>query len=505
MADRETPEPVQPPPDHPASVAPFRALVEHAPDLFGILDAEGRTRYASPSHERVLGWPAAELEGGFTAELAHPDDAAELQRAFAEVLAADGPVRPRPVRLRHRTDGWRTVELILTNLLHDPAVAGVLVNGRDVSEQETLAEQLQAAARMEAMGRLAGGMAHDFNNVLAAIAGYAQLVRADLPADDASRADLDEILQATTRGSAVTRQLLTFSRRRATAAAVLDLAELVRETGALLRPLLPSSIAIVLDAPTPTWVCADRSALEQLLMTLALNARDAMPDGGTLEVRVAARPSDAEGAGDAGAALLRVRDTGIGMPPAVRAHLFEPFFTTKPAGTGLGLAAVYGIVRQARGAISVDSAEGVGTTFSVRLPLAAAPEDRVEPTAAPSATVVLAEDEEAVRVSVQRLLERAGHTVLAVSDGGAALRLLLERDGRADLLLTDATMPVLGGRELARRVAERWPRLPVVLMSGYTEWDESRDRPGELASVRALLEKPFTAERLRAVVAEALI
>jgi CheY-like chemotaxis protein len=281
----------------------------------------------------------------------------------------------------------------------------------------------------------------------------------------------------------------------------------VRDTGALLRPLLPSSIAIALDAPTPVWVCADRSGLEQLLMTLALNARDAMPDGGTLEIVVRARAA-ASGEG-AGAAVLRVRDTGVGMAPAVRAHLFEPFFTTKPAGagTGLGLAAVYGIVRQARGAISVDSAEGAGTTFSVTLPLVEAPADRAAVVPAATATVVLAEDEDAVRLSVQRLLERAGHTVLAVPDGGAALRLLLERDGRADLLLTDATMPVLGGRELARRVAERWPALPVVLMSGYTEWDEPRDAsgmPGGLASVRALLEKPFTAERLRAVVADAL-
>jgi len=503
MADRETSEPPHPH-DHVAGAARFRALVEHAPDLLAVLDAEGRTRYASPSHERVLGWPCAELEGAPCLDLAHPDDADELRRALVEAIAADGPVRPRPVRLRHRADGWRTVELILTNLLHDPAVAGVLVNGRDVSEQEALAEQLRSAARMEAMGRLAGGMAHDFNNVLAAIAGYAQLVRADLPADDPGRADLDEILQATTRGSAVTRQLLTFSRRRATAAAVLDLAELVRETGALLRSLLPSSIAIVLDAPAPVWACVDRGGIEQLLMTLAVNARDAMPDGGTLEVVVRERTAADDDAPHGGTALLRVRDTGIGMPAEVRAHLFEPFFTTKPAGTGLGLAAVYGIVRQARGAISVDSAEGEGTTFSVTLPLAAPPEHRREQAAAATATVVLAEDEDAVRVSVQRLLERAGHTVLAVPDGGAALRLLLERDGRADLLLTDATMPVLGGRELARRVAERWPRLPVVLMSGYTEWDEPRGAAGEPASVRAMLEKPFTAERLRTVVAEAL-
>ena len=500
MADRAP----LPPSDPVADAARFRALVEHAPDLFGILDADGRTRYASPSHARVLGWSPAELESTPCVELAHPDDADELRRALAEAVAADGSVRPRPVRLRHRSDGWRTVELILTNLLHDPAVAGVVVNGRDVSDQEALAEQLQAAARMEAMGRRAGGMAHDFNNVLAAIAGYAQLVRTDLAADDPSRADLDEILQATTRGSAVTRQLLTFSRRRATAAAVLDLAELVRDTGALLRPLLPSSIAIALDAPAPAWVCADRSGLEQLLMTLALNARDAMPDGGTLEVVVRARSG--AGAAGTGAAVLRVRDTGVGMAPAVRAHLFEPFFTTKPAGagTGLGLAAVYGIVRQARGAISVDSAEGAGTTFSVTLPLVDAPTDRGAAAPAATATVVLAEDEDAVRLSVQRLLERAGHTVLAVPDGGAALRLLLERDGRADLLLTDATMPVLGGRELARRVAERWPALPVVLMSGYTEWDEPRDGANGPASVRALLEKPFTAERLRAVVADAL-
>ena len=503
-----SPEPTSSP-DLAASAARFRALVEHAPDLFGILDAEGRTRYASPSHERVLGWAPAELEGGFCVELAHPDDADELRRAFGEALTAVGPVRPRPIRLRHRTDGWRTVDVILTNLLDDPAVAGVLVNGRDVSEQEALAEHLRSATRMEAMGRLAGGMAHDFNNVLAAIAGYAQLARAELAPDDAIRADLDQILHATARGSAVTRQLLTFSRHRAATATVLDVADLVSEIGGLLRPLLPASIAVDVDAPTPVWVRADRGALEQLLMTLALNARDAMPDGGTIALAAHARSGEHSGVEGA---VLRVRDTGVGMAPAVRAQVFEPFFTTKPtgAGTGLGLAAVYGIVRQARGAISVDSAEGQGTTFTVTLPLAPAPAPHAEAAAAalaaaaPTATVVLAEDEDAVRLSVQRLLERAGHTVLAVPDGGAALRLLLERDGRADLLLTDATMPVLGGRELARRVAERWPALPVVLMSGYTEWDGARGAASEPPSVRALLEKPFTAERLCAVVADAL-
>ena len=505
MSDR----PVPAPPAAPAeaalreSGARFRALVEHASDLIAILDADGGFRYASPSHQRMLGFAPEELVGRDLFALVHEDDADYLRWTLAEVLHATGPVHPRLVRFRHRNGSWCVVDMIVTNLVDDPDVAGVVMNARDVTEQEMLAEQLRQAQKMEALGKLAGGIAHDFNNVLAAIAGFAQLVRGDLPETDPRRADLDEIVAASVRGSAVTRQLLTFSRRRTVDTQVLDLAEVVRDTGRMLRPLLPSSIAVELrTGDQPVWVSADRGQLEQVVMNLAVNARDAMPEGGVLVVAVE------ESAPPADRCTLVVRDSGCGMSPAVRERIFEPFFTTKPAGqgTGLGLATAYGIVRQFGGSMAVETAEGAGTTFTITLPLAAGPADHAGAGAGPAprqrrATILLAEDEDAVRRSVQRLLERDGHRVLAAPDGAAALQLLVERAGQVDLVLTDATMPVLGGRELAARVAARYPGLPVILMSGYRE--RLAAVPDE-AHPSATLQKPFTGEELHDAVAAAL-
>jgi PAS domain S-box-containing protein len=488
--------------------ARFRALVEHASDLIAILDGDGRVRYASPSHQRVLGWAPDQLVGRDLCDLAHEGDADYLRWTLAEVLRADGPVHPRAVRLRNAGGWWCTVDLILTNLVADPAVGGVVVNGRDVTEQETLADQLRQAQKMEALGQLAGGIAHDFNNVLAAIAGFAQLVRAELPADDLRRQDLDEILAATARGSTVTRQLLTFSRRRTVETQELDLAEVVRETGRMLRPLLPASIAMTIETRgAPVWVRADRGQLEQVVMNLAVNARDAMPAGGRLTITV---ESHAPSGGRRGhAARLVVRDTGSGMTPEVRGHVFEPFFTTKPAGqgTGLGLATVYGIVRQFGGTVAVESAEGAGSTFTIALPLVDSPAEPAALHGAPGvvprpATILLAEDEESVRRSVERLLARVGHTVLTATDGAAALQLLVERDGQVDLLLTDATMPLLGGRELASRVSARYPGIPIVLMSGYSE--RLASELGEPAPFVTTLQKPFTAAGLRVAVERGL-
>ena len=506
MADRPAPAPGGPDAAEAAlraSEARFRALVEHASDLIAILDTAGRFRYVSPSHQRVLGYAPEELVGRDAFALAHDDDLDYLRWTLAEVLGASGPVRPRYVRLRRRDGGWCVADMIVTNLVGDPAVAGVVVNARDVTEQELLAEQLRQAQKMEALGKLAGGLAHDFNNVLAAIAGFAQLVRGDLPDEDPHRADLDEIVAATARGSTVTRQLLTFSRRRTVDTQVIDLAEVVRDTGRMLRPLLPSSIAVELrTGDAPAWVIADRGQLEQVVMNLAVNARDAMPDGGTLAVTVELRDAPRP------CCRLVVRDTGCGMSPEVRGRIFEPFFTTKAAGqgSGLGLATVYGIVRQFGGTVVAESEEGAGATFTVTLPLAPPPSthdrgDAADAAAVRGATILLADDEEGVRRSVQRLLERAGHTVLAVADGAAALQLLVERAGGVDLVLTDATMPVLGGRELAARIAARYPALPVVLMSGY---NEHLAPVPEDARPLATLQKPFTAEELRGTVARAL-
>ncbi|AHG93088.1 PAS sensor protein (plasmid) [Gemmatirosa kalamazoonensis] len=389
-----------------------------------------------------------------------------------------------------------------------PAVVGVLL---DVSERLALEEQLRQTQKMEALGQLAGGVAHDFNNILAAIAGYAQLVHDDLPADAPLRDDVAEILAAATRGVGVTKQLLAFSRRQALEVAEVDLAAIARALGAMLRQLLSPAIELRLpDAHVSAPVRATAPQLEQIVMNLAVNARDAMAGRGvlTLGVRIAAGPDGIE------RAVLEVRDTGHGMSPDVRARAFEPFFTTKrhDQGTGLGLATVYGLVRQFGGEIHIESVEGRGTTVTVSFPLVQRAPRAAEPAPArpcPAARkrVLLVEDEAPIRAVTRRMLERAGYAVREAPNGAAALEAL--RGGAAiDVLLTDAAMPELGGVELAREVAVLRPGLPVVLMSGYAELSgASVNGDGSVTDVtgcRGFVEKPFTAERLLAHLAAAL-
>jgi PAS domain S-box-containing protein len=388
-----------------------------------------------------------------------------------------------------------------------PAIVGVLV---DVTERLQLEERLRQTQKMEALGQLAGGVAHDFNNILMAISGYAQAVQQDLAPGDPHRADVAEVLRAAERGAGVTRQLLAFSRRQALETEVLDLGAVVRDLGGMLGQLLPRSVELRLPpAGATAYVCASRAQLEQIVVNLTLNGRDAMPTGGTLTLRVRTG-----GAGDRGRAVLEVHDTGHGMSPEVCSRAFEPFFTTKRngQGTGLGLATVYGLVAQFRGHIDIESAEGVGTTVTVAFPLAAgapspSPGRAAEPRAAGSARILLVEDEPAIRRLTRRALERAGYEVVEAPHGAAALGVL--RAGAAvDLLLTDVAMPELSGVELAREAAALRPALPVILMSGYAELSGvSRDASGTLAGVESdagFIEKPFPMERLLTLVAGTL-
>jgi two-component system cell cycle sensor histidine kinase/response regulator CckA len=337
--------------------------------------------------------------------------------------------------------------------------------------------------------------------VLAAIGGYAQLVHEDLGVDDARRHDLAEILKASERATRITRQLLAFSRHQVPAATRLDLVELVHEIGQMVRALLPVTIALRISPDrggAPIAVLADRGQLEQLLMNLTVNARDAMPSGGTLsiEVRTGATPATAH------TAVIDVRDSGIGMSPDVQAHMFEPFFTTKEPGrgTGLGLATAYGIVRQHSGSIEVASAVGEGTTITVRLPTA-------PPSAAPVADetrhvepghggrVLVVEDQGQVREVTARLLRRAGYEVLTASDATAALG-LLGSEGAVDLVLTDSAMPGMRGEDLAAEIERLHPGIPVVLMSGYAD----PARTAASSTVASFIQKPFTASALLAEV-----
>ena len=487
----------------------FRALVEHSSDLIAILEPDGRVRYASPAQARLLGHAAADFPALVAYDLVHPEDVALARDRLADAAAPDGGAgADRPLRIRRRDGTYRSFLVRVSDLRADAAVCGIVVNARDVTDELRLQERLTQAQKMEALGQLAGGVAHDFNNILAAIASYGQLLRDDLPPGSRAAEDAGEIVRAAARGAAVTGQLLAFSRRQALETEVIDLGAIVRDTARMLRPLLPSSIALRLPAAdaTPAHARATRAQVEQIVLNLAVNARDAMPEGGTIDVRVGTRVR-ADGAGGADA-LLVVADTGVGMSPAVRARAFEPFFTTKPAGrgTGLGLATVYGLVRQFGGTVEVESAEGAGTTFTVVLPLAVPPAvapaagaERV-PATGRGARLLLAEDEEPVRASLARALGRAGHTVVAVADGQAALDVL--RAGTpVDLVLSDVAMPRLGGHELAAAVARERPSVRVVLMSGYAELDGAVRPPPAVAGFVA---KPFEIGRLLQLVDDLL-
>ena len=343
-------------------------------------------------------------------------------------------------------------------------------------------------------------MAHDFNNVLAAINGFAQLLHEDMAADDSRRHDVDEIRKAAERATRITRQLLAFSRHQVPATAPVDLVGMAHDLSRMLRAVLPATIALRVspECGGPRIdVLADRSQLEQVIMNLAVNARDAMPTGGTLsiDVRTGTAPETAH------TAVVEVRDTGCGMTPDVQAHVFEPFFTTKEPGrgTGLGLATVYGIVRQHEGSIEIASVVGEGTTVIVRLPMAASEAEPVAnetKSAEPehNGRVLVVEDEVQVREIAARFLQRAGYDVRTASDAGTALG-LLSSAGPFDLVLTDSAMPGMRGDDLAIEISRVQPGLPVILMSGYADPAESPS-----SAVAAFIQKPFTMAALLAEV-----
>jgi two-component system cell cycle sensor histidine kinase/response regulator CckA len=398
--------------------------------------------------------------------------------------------------------------LLKTNLVRlGPAVRAALALAESKARSRSLEAQLFLSQKMEAVGRLAGGVAHDFNNILTAIGGYADLLMADLPPDDRRRHDVEEIHQATQRAAALTQQLLAFSRRQVLQPKVLNLNALVPNIEKMLRRLIGEDIlfATVLH-PSLGNVRADPGQLEQVIVNLALNARDAMPDGGRLTIETRNVELDEAYAADHPAVkpgryvMLAVTDTGVGMDEETKARIFEPFFTTKVRGkgTGLGLATVYGIVQQTGGHIWPYSEPGRGTTMRVYLPRVDAPADPIEHhrDAAPETlrgneTILVVEDEAPVRAVTRQLLERNGYTVLEAPDGPAALALV---DGEAggrhiDLLLTDVIMPGMSGRELAAELNARRPNVRVLFMSGYT--DDAVVRHGMLEPGLAYLEKPF--------------
>ena len=474
----------------------FRSLIENASDAVTMLSADGTSLYESPSVERVLGYPPEEILGSKSFALLHADDHEAVRQTFAAMLAGEEPV-PIEVRLRHKNGSWRTVEAIGRRRRQDGDWV-VVVNYRDVTDQRLLQEQLLHSQKLESVGRLAGGVAHDFNNLLTAIGGYSEFLVAGFDDDDPRRADALEIVRASDRAAALTSQLLAFSRHQVLKAEILDLGDIVAGLERLLAGFLGDDVELSTSVSPDCRVRADRGQVEQLITNLALNARDAMPTGGKVELAVSRVDGEVE---------LTMRDTGVGMDAETITHVFEPFFTTKAGkGTGLGLATVYGIVKQSGGGISVTSEPGEGSTFRVVLPLSVAdepvPVERPERPAERNGTegVLLAEDEETIRSLVGEVLTRSGYKVFAAPNGDEAILLLEQHVDEIDLLLTDVVMPGMRGPDLARAAALLSPNLRVLYTSGYaSEPDEAFEDPDV-----AFIGKPFSPKELVSKVRDVL-
>jgi signal transduction histidine kinase/ActR/RegA family two-component response regulator len=409
-----------------------------------------------------------------------------VEALFREVSETGEPVDLGEVEY---TD-YRIPPSIFTKKVFLLARGRIAVTSENVTGRRELEARLQQAQKMEAVGRLAGGVAHDFNNLLTAIAGYSEFLISGLQ-DDHLRRHAEEIKKASARAAALTGQLLAFSRRQVLQPRVLDLNAVVSDMDMMLRRLIGEDVELVnVLEPELGAVLADPTQLEQVIVNLAVNARDAMPQGGSVTIETANVGEFVE---------LRMTDTGIGMTEAERAQLFDPFFTTKVGGTGLGLATVYGVVEQSGGSIEVDSAPGEGSSFRILLPavedpaLPAAP-DHDESPASGSETVLLVEDELVVRRLVAEILETSGYTVLQAGDGPSALELLRRHADGIDLLITDVVMPGMSGPEVAERVVALRPGTEVLYISGYT--DSAIDHHGVLEPGIAFLQKPFSADEL---------
>jgi PAS domain S-box-containing protein len=471
-----------------------------------ILDEEGRVASWQPGAEQVFGYTAAEIVEESAAPL-YNMAAQDFQTLLAEARGIGHADWEGPCR---RRDGERFVGATtirpLENADGDPP--GFVAVTRDVTEQRDLEVRLRQSQKLEAIGQLAGGIAHDFNNLLTAILGYADWLGQDLAGDETKQGHVAEIQKAAERAAALTRQLLAFGRRQMLDPTPVDVSRLVEDLMPMLRRLIGEQITMTCEAaPNLPAVMGDKSQVEQIIVNLAVNARDAMPAGGRLTIRASEAWLDEAAAGGElvpGAhLLLEVSDVGVGMSAETQAHIFEPFFTTKEVGrgTGLGLSTVYGIVKQMGGAVRVTSEPGQGTTFRLFFPVTrerpaepAAPAPAVTPRG--HETLLLVEDEDAVRHFLTRALERAGYHVLGAGDPATAIVLASAADEEIDLIITDVVLPGGTGPELVKTLTAARPGLPALYISGYADAVLARQQVTPKAS--HFLQKPFSAAELLA-------
>ena len=476
-------------------------LLEHISDVVMVVDDALVLRYVSPSVRHLLDYQPVDLIGRPCLDVIHPDDAAATAHFLRAASRRGGP-QTLQMRARPRSGDWRMLEVTATSLAGRTDMGSVLLTGRDVTERRRMEHALQQAQRMDSIGQLAGGVAHDFNNILTAILGFSEILLDDAPAGTDTRLDLEAIQKAALHGASLSRQLLAFSRRQMLDLKVLDLGQVVRDFERMIARVIGEHIRWRASSDPDLWhVKADRGQLEQVLMNLAVNARDAMPDGGTLTIETRNTTIEEGAPGRSQIApgtyvRFSVRDTGSGMDADTQARIFEPFFTTKAPGrgTGLGLATVYGIVKQIDGFVEVESEPGQGTAFHIYLPavadsaadVAGAPPRPTAPVE--SASILLIEDDAALRRLLVRSLERVGHHVRDAADSAQALAILAE-EPHLDLLITDAVLPGQSGPHLARQVEVVRPSIRVLFISGYS--DDAILRLGLLNEQEAFLQKPF--------------
>jgi PAS domain S-box-containing protein len=471
------------------------AVLQNTPSAIFLKDPDGRYLLVNRAFEKLHNKPATELIGKLDRDVLAPEVADRMRVDDLRVMADRTPIEVQE-EVTHG-DQTRTFLAVKFPLIDESGeLYGVGGVATDITHHVRLEARLREAQRLEAVGQLAGGVAHDFNNLLAVISNYAAFVRKELDDESRTAGDMDQIITAARRASELTRRLLLFSRRQSGTPEVLSLRRVIESLELLLHRTLGDDVNLTVDLDDRLWdVEADRSQLEQMLMSLAMNSREAMPDGGELRIEAVNTVMRDPSSPSSRAVRLSVTDTGRGMAREVAAHAFEPFFTTKAVsghGVGLGLATVYGIVTKARGRIEIDSEPGRGTTVTVTLPAVRRASDDDPHPSSPRGrgeTVLVVEDADAVRVLTGRILYAAGYQVVSVESGAVAL----ERLDVADVLVTDVVMPGMSGVELAVAARERRPGLPVVFVSGYTG---DTTVAGSDDPATAFLAKPFDGDDL---------
>jgi two-component system cell cycle sensor histidine kinase/response regulator CckA len=494
----------------------FQLISENVADMIAVVDANGKRLYNSPSYQRVLGYTQEELLAVSSLDQIHPDDRQMVSDVIAETRRT-GAGKRIEFRMRHKDGRWVHLESTASVV---PGVNGgsarTIVVNREISERRRLEEQLRQAQKMDAIGRLSGGVAHDFNNLLGVIIGYGEILEERIPTADPLRVSVDQVLAAGRRAASLTRQLLAFSRQQVLEPKVMQMNVVVSDMEKMLRRMIGEDIELSISLEANLGrIRADQGQIEQVVMNLAVNARDAMPNGGKLVIETSNFEIDRAFASryaypvlPGSYILLTVADSGTGMDAATQQRIFEPFFTTKEKGkgTGLGLSTVYGVVKQSNGYIDVYSMVGKGTSFNIYLPRTDSKEDALEATPVTDAggteTILLVEDEDTLRALTKNLLELKGYTVIEAVHGKEALEKSAAERGEIHLLLTDVVMPGINGRVLADQMKKARPGIKTMFMSGYTGQRVGGELILEPGSI--FLQKPFTREQLARKVREAL-